>query len=102
MKKLLLMFMAVTVLAVSSFNASANTLRWVAASPATSCSEICSSAVSSGRDRQGYQFYVCRGFINGEWRPGFNISTSQDSANKCLFELGGGRGESSRYQCLCH
>ncbi|MEZ5534204.1 MAG: hypothetical protein R3F02_01140 [Thiolinea sp.] len=91
------------ILSTLTINASANYLRWVSANPATTCSEIChGSAVSAGPDRHGYQFYVCRGRVNNEWRPGFNINTSPDSANKCLFEIGGGRGESGQYQCLCH
>ena len=85
----------------------AQAAQWVAASPATSCAAVClgagSSAITSGKDGQGYQFYVCAGKAqNGESRPGFNIDTSPDSSKKCLFEYGGKRGESSSYTCLCN
>ncbi len=81
--------------------------QWVAANPATSCAAVClaagSSAITSGKDGQGYQFYVCAGKAqNGESRPGFNIDTSPDSSKKCLFEYGGKRGQSSTYSCLCN
>ncbi len=79
---------------------------WVNASPPRSCGEICSEeglfSVTSGKDGGGYSFHVCRGQAsNGELRPGFNIETSSDSARLCLFEYGGGRGQSGNYDCLC-
>lgn len=102
MKKIVFTFGIILSTFMTSTNA--NSLRWVNANPATTCSEVCQgAAVSAGPDRNGYQFYVCRGRTsNNERRPGFNINTSPDSANKCLFEIGGGRGESGQYQCLCH
>ncbi|WP_146662595.1 hypothetical protein [Enhygromyxa salina] len=79
---------------------------WFQGGPKASCPEVCLShnrlAVSSGTDSLGFKFYVCAGFaLNGDWRPGFNINTSEDSAGKCLYEYAGGRGESNIYRCLC-
>jgi hypothetical protein len=79
---------------------------WITASPPKTCSKVCSQrdlqAVSSGKDRYGYTFYVCRGRANNnELRPGFNISTSPDSDNLCLFEFYGGRQTVDDYDCLC-
>ena len=100
MKKLIFIGLFVSMLVTWRFADAAD--KWVPASPPTSCAEICKNPITSGKDRHGYSFYVCRGrTANGEWRPGFNISTSSDSARKCLFEFGGRRGESKRYDCLC-
>jgi len=95
----------ILLLSLLFFSTNALAVQWVRSSPPTSCAEICpgGGAIASGKDQHGYSFYVCRGYIsNGERRPGFNISTSPDSARKCLFELGGDRGESAKYDCLCN
>lgn len=97
------MMKALMALLVSmSFVSNVAAVEWVKSPPSASCADVC-KAVSSGKDRLGHSFYVCRGLAaNKDLRPGFNVSTSKDSAGKCLFEYGGRRGESTIYDCLCH
>ncbi|NES19129.1 MAG: hypothetical protein F6K41_09390 [Symploca sp. SIO3E6] len=104
-----IVFLAITFAILSMITLRAahasNGASWVSASPPRSCSEVCTEvgllAVTSGKDKFGYNFHVCRGRAsNGELRPGFNIETSSDSAGLCLFEYGGGRGQSNDYDCL--
>ena len=84
----------------------AQTSAWVRATPARSCSEVCSNgereAISSGKNVDGFSFFVCSGKApNGEWRPGFNIE-SRGASGLCLFEYGGGGIQASKYACLCN
>ena len=98
MKKLALFLFPIVFLSTSAL-----AVQWVPSVPPKSCAEVCSGgAISSDKDKRGYNFFVCRGKArNGDLRPGFNIETSPDSSKQCLFEYGGDRGQSSSYDCLC-
>jgi hypothetical protein len=96
MKKSLFVLLSTLLLSTNAL-----ALEWVRSSPPKSCAEVCSgSTVSSGKDKNGYRFYVCRGYApNGELRPGFNIAPD---STRCFFEYGGSRGESKHFDCLCN
>ena len=55
-------------------------------------------AVSSGKYKNGENFFVCVAETEG-WRPGYNLAP--DYSNTCMVGWGGKEVRRAKYRCLC-